>query len=166
MKLYQITIIIIAILVFVGTFILCISQYSPTQQKFPPSMTNCPDYWTINQNGTCNIEHKNIGTLQNHRIYKYTINGEEMHSHLSSFYDKNTDQVVNGTILTDKNRSPILGYYNSDIPGGYDENNPQNAVIDFNSNEWSTNGSKICAIKSWAMEHNIHWDGMMNYDTC
>lgn len=85
MKLFHILTIIISIVVFLGLFIYtCVIYYSDTPTIFPKDMTACPDFWTVNPDGTCQIplpidgaSSLNIGKLSDSQntmypVYTYT----------------------------------------------------------------------------------------------
>jgi hypothetical protein len=53
-------------LIVVLTYIGIILKYGETQGVYPPNSTTCPDYWDINQEGSCIIPkdgEKNVGSL-------------------------------------------------------------------------------------------------------
>lgn len=60
-----ITIAIIALIVTL-TYIGIILKYGENQAVYPPTSMTCPDYWDINQDGSCMIPkdgEKNVGSL-------------------------------------------------------------------------------------------------------
>jgi len=106
-----------------------------------------------------------IGNLKNkgHTIYTYAnIDGIPNYSLLAQYYDPNDNQLYDG--IEDPKLG--LGYYNADIPYGYDEDNPQINEIDFTDKGWASYGDPYCEIKRWANINNIQWDGLLNYNKC
>ena len=85
MNLFHILTIIISIVVFLGLFIYTmVIYYNDIPTIFPKDMTSCPDFWTVNPNGTCQIPTPgpkdepavNVGLLtrsqkEKHVIYNY-----------------------------------------------------------------------------------------------
>ena len=134
---------------------------------YPPVSTDCPDYWTVNADGTCNIptNGKNLGTLNGQEIYKYTLGGKERYSYLSEYDPGSSTGTIKGTLYTNE-QNKVLGYYKSEIPSGYNESTPQMNWVDFNDPGWSVNGTSECAISKWAKINNIAWDGLTNYNQC
>tara|TARA_B110000285_G_scaffold26484_1_gene25736 strand:- start:2330 stop:2710 length:381 start_codon:yes stop_codon:yes gene_type:complete len=41
-----------------------------------------------------------------------------------------------------------------------------NTAIDFNDAGWSATGSSRCSQKKWAIDNNIVWDTVTNYNQC
>jgi hypothetical protein len=85
MELFHILTIIIAVVVFLGLFIYTsIIYYNDLSTIYPKDMTACPDFWTVNPDGTCQIptpapgeSSVNIGKLadsQQTRFPTYTYN--------------------------------------------------------------------------------------------
>lgn len=167
MNRFNITVIIVATVVLICTFLFFLIRYSKRDKTFSPVVTDCPDYWTVNQDGTCNIptDGKNTGSLQARTIYSYQIDDRTAYSLLPEFYSIPYDQVLVGTPYTNSNNN-IKGYYKTEIPNGYDENNPQINRVDFNDPLWSKNGVAECEIMRWSKIHNIAWDGMNTINTC
>jgi len=124
MNLFNILTIIIAVIVFLGLFIYtCFIYYNNNPTIFPKDMTACPDFWTINPNGTCQIPTAapgktalNIGKLSKSQVTQYTIysyptiNGVDPSgiqldslldisniSYLSSYDDPGTSYSLNNT---------------------------------------------------------------------
>jgi hypothetical protein len=157
---YQQIVIIIAIFIFIITMIIFLVLIPGEPRIYPPVMSNCPKGWKVNSNGTCNIPPKgglNLGNLYGLPIYKSLVNGNPKFS---------TDPKSGGTIHTDIYGNKILAYTSRDIPAGYDTLNPQLAVVDFESLNWSRYGSTLCANRNWAIKHNIEWEGVTNYNNC
>jgi hypothetical protein len=82
MNLFNILTIIIAVIVFLGLFIYtCVIYYNNNPTIFPKDMTSCPDFWTVNPDGTCKIPTPsglgkpalNIGKLSQSQNSKYTV---------------------------------------------------------------------------------------------
>ena len=83
MNLFHILSIIISVVVFLGLFIYTmVIYYNDVPKIFPKDMTSCPDFWTVNPNGTCQIPTPgpnnepavNIGLLEKSQTdNKYTI---------------------------------------------------------------------------------------------
>jgi hypothetical protein len=180
MKLFHILTIIISISVFFGLFIYTFIMFNTKNKTFPPDITDCPDYWKVNDDGTCQIPKPgelNLGNLdavkdsngnivsstRGRQIYMYksSKNGTT-YSYLPSYYDPISVNLLNGKPA----KNLPLGYYESDIPYGYDSSAPQRGVIDFNDIGWASFGDPYCEIKRWATAHNIQWDGIANYNKC
>jgi len=168
MELFHILTIIIALLVFIGLFIYsAVIYYSGRKHLFPPDMAPCPDNWEMNRDGTCKIPapglNSNLGYLENtgKPIYIYNnIKDRSNFSYLSDYYDTVEYEVETGKI----DAKLPMGYYTTDIPFGYDIENPQKGSINFNDPGWSTYGDPYCEIKKWAKTQNIQWDGMASYN--
>ena len=158
----------ISILIFLGLFAYsAYIFYSGKQTLFPPDMAPCPDNWSMNADGTCQIpipsSHANLGYLAKtgRPIYMYdNITDNPNYSYLPSYYDTATYTTYTGKLVP----NVPLGYYTTDIPAGYDIENPQNGNIDFTDPGWSAYGDPYCAIKQWAQTQNIQWDGMLSYN--
>jgi hypothetical protein len=81
MNIFNILTIIISIIVFLGLFVYTfIIYYNNNSTIFPKDMTSCPDFWTVNPNGTCKIPTTidgeppvNIGKLANSQKMSYTV---------------------------------------------------------------------------------------------
>ena len=81
MNIFNILTIIISVIVFLGLFIYTfIIYYNNNTTIFPKDMTSCPDFWTVNPNGTCKIPTTidgeppvNIGKLANSQKMSYTV---------------------------------------------------------------------------------------------
>jgi hypothetical protein len=61
-------ILLVAILALIAvlTYIGIILKYGESQGVYPPNSTTCPDYWDINQEGSCIIPNdgeKNVGSM-------------------------------------------------------------------------------------------------------
>lgn len=170
MQLFHILTFIISISVFLGLFIYIFVIFYTKEKVYPPDITNCPDYWKINNSGQCIIPKKNELNLGNLKekgmpIYSYKHydiygNIQKEYSYLTSYYNPVHPKTFIGT---QEIKLP-LGYYQNDIPHGYDSNNPQYGVIDFNDKGWGSYGNPYCEIQKWASQHNIQWDGIANYE--
>lgn len=181
MQLFHILTIIIAISVFIGLFIYLFVTFYGKNKSFPSDITDCPDYWKVNSDGTCQIPkpgEMNLGNLdavkdstgniislsKGRQIYTYKNfkDGSTTYSYLPSYYD-----AVNPQLLFGKKADNLpLGYYQMDIPYGYDSDSPQTGTINFNDQGWASYGDPYCEIKKWASIHNIQWDGIANYNKC
>jgi hypothetical protein len=81
MNIFNILTIIIAITVFLGLFIYTlVIYYSNNPTIFPKDMTACPDFWTVNPDGTCQIPTPapgktatNAGKLVNSQTIQFPI---------------------------------------------------------------------------------------------
>ena len=181
MQLFHILTFIISISVFIGLFIYVLVDFYTKKDSFPPDITDCPDYWKVNADGTCKIPipgELNLGNLdavknssgvivsssKGRQIYLYKSFKDESvtYSYLPSYYDPITPQLFFGKPATNL----PLGYYNADIPYGYDSDMPQKGVVDFNDGGWASFGDPYCEIKKWSSMHNIQWDGIANYSRC
>ena len=169
MKLFHILTLFISISVFLGLFIYIAVIFYTKEKVFPPDMTDCPDYWKIDNSGNCIIPKKdelNLGNLKDKGMqiytYKHYTSENDYHntySYLASYYNPVHAQVLNGKPALNL----PLGYYQMDIPYGYDSQNPQHGVINFNDGSWASFGNPYCEIQKWASQHNIQWDGIANY---
>ena len=165
MELFKIFVLIISISIFIGLFIYtAVTFYNNKPTLFPPDLTACPDYWQLRPDGTCQLPKSgdpNLGALQNkgHIIYEYNINGKTFYSALPKFYD------IKG-VYKGSDKKQLTGYYNTDIPYGYDDNVPQNNWVDFTDSGWASFGDPYCEIQKWANVNNIQWDGMASYNKC
>lgn len=167
MNRFHITVIIVASIIFVITLLYFITQYGEMNKIYPPVATDCPDYWTVNKDGTCNIptDGNNLGTLNGQEIYTYIINNATVYSYLPQYYSIVDKALLDGTLYK-VNGNNVIGYYKSDIPAGYNPSLPQNNRIDFNDPSWALGGTSECGISKWAKIHNVAWDGMTNYNVC
>jgi hypothetical protein len=163
---YQEIVLYIATLVFVLTMIV-FWVITPSKSKiFPPVMSNCPTGWTLNQNGTCNIptDGTNMGNLKGKGIpiYKRISNDGSV--------TYTTEPISGDVVLKDLYGNPILAYTSgtpkSNFPAGYDASNIQLGVVDFNSFDWGTHGSTLCANYEWALKNNIVWEGVSTFNHC
>ena len=169
MQLFHILTFIISITIFIGLFIYSVSIFYDKKTYFPPDIPDCPDYWKVNEDGTCQIPKPgelNLGNLaeKGRQIYTYSnfTDKSVTYSFLPSYYDPIFPKMMFGKKTADL----PLGYYQIDIPYGYDQEKPQNGTIDFNDNGWASHGDPYCEMKKWASQHNVQWDGMANYNKC
>ena len=168
MDIFHIFTILIAILVFLGLFIYsAVIFYTGKNRLFPPDMAPCPDGWKLNPDGTCKIPvpgpKSNLGNLANtgHKIYIYdNIHDITNYSYLPKYYDIISDTTYNGRV----DPTLPLGYYTTDIPYGYDNENPQLGSVDFAHPGWASYGDPYCEMKKWAKTQNIQWDGLASYN--
>lgn len=166
MDLFHILVIIISITVFIGLFLF--TAYTFYQNKntiYPPDMTSCPDFWKVRSDGTCQIPRRgeqNLGHLLNKGrvMYEYNFGTRPQYSSLQKFFNSDSEK------FTGSAKKELIGYYKTDIPYGYDHDNPKNDSINFNDPEWASSGDPYCAIKKWANVNNIQWDGMASYNRC
>jgi len=169
MKLFHILTIIISISVFIGLFIYTLVTFYSKDLSFPHDITDCPDYWKVNKDGTCQIpkpDEMNLGNLatKGRQIYTYVSfkDGSKTYSFLPSYYDPISSELLFGKKATNL----PLGYYKMDIPYGYDSEIPESGVINFNDKGWASFGDPYCELKKWASQHDIQWDGIANYNKC
>lgn len=166
---YYNIVIIVAVSVFLVTMILFWYYTNPKPDEYPPVMTNCPLNWKVNPDGRCTIpiDGVNIGHLKDNgqMLYKKIANDGTV---------SYTKYPIYGSVkYTDTYGNPFLAYTgpNSgvkfpDFPAGYDANRPENNIVDFRDDGWSTTGSVLCANHDWAVKHNIYWEGVSNYNHC
>ena len=169
MTLFHILTMIISVSVFIGLFIYTYVTFNNKDKSFPSDITDCPDYWKVNADGTCQIPRPgevNLGNLDSRGKQIYTYKGVEKgskkYSYLPSYFDAIYPKLETGKI---EPRLP-LGYYQSDIPYGYDSDHPEMGKIDFNSDGWASFGDPYCEIKKWASIQNVQWDGIASYNKC
>jgi hypothetical protein len=123
MNIFNILTIIISVIVFLGLFIYTfIIYYSNNPTIFPKDMTACPDFWTVNPDGTCQIPTPapgepaiNIGKLTKSQniqfpIYTYPI---------VNYYDVSGARL--DTLLDISNISFLAAY---DDPGSVYQSTP------------------------------------------
>lgn len=158
MDLFYKLVILISVLVFLGLFAYtAIVFYMTRDTIYPPDIMTCPDYWKITPEGRCKIPAAgklNLGNLgaKGHPIYVYdNIQGIPHYSLLSEYYDPVSGDLYKGRL--DKTLAP--GFYNADIPYGYDEENPQIDSIDFNDAGWASYGDPQKEIHRWKAVNNI-----------
>ena len=157
---YQEIVIGVAIIIFILTMGVFWYFIPELNKVFPPATTNCPNGWTVNNNGTCNIPPQggmNLGNLNGKPVYSLTSGGITTYS---------TDINSGGMLLKDMYGNIVLGYTKLDFPGGYDISNIQTPVVDFTAPEWGETGSVLCANYIWATKNNIEWEGITNYNQC
>ena len=178
MQLFHILVLVISISVFIGLFIYTAIVFYKKDTLYPQNISTCPDYWTVNSDGTCQIPppgSTNLGNLGSagKQLYLYPnitaaprFNGATSApipniSFLGSYADLSS-RVNPSPIITGK---PINNAFDSNtIPYGYDVKNPTS--IDFGHPGWASYGDPYCAIQSWAKIQNIQWDGMASYNKC
>ena len=83
---------------------------------------------------------------------------------------------INNIDMNDISNASIIvknTYLSKDFPFGFDLINASNSNkynVDFTDMGWSTYGSggssRVCALKTWANQHGIIWDGVTNYNKC
>jgi hypothetical protein len=174
------TFVISFIILFLLILFVSLYLYTPPN-TYPPDFTDCPDFWKVNPDGTCEIPHpndENMGLLKDNyqEIYRYDFedNPTEKTSYLSKYNILPEDDDDEDNILPEdgtKEGTQIYqgvkyGYYKSDIPHGYDPNNPTTNSIDFNDGGWALYGDPYCEMRRWAIRQNIQWDGIINYNKC
>jgi hypothetical protein len=168
MEYYKIVIGIAFIIFFITIILFWYLNYMPSKE-YPPIMANCPNGWTVNLDGTCNIptDGTNMGNLydKGNLVYKnISKNGNISYS---------LDSNGGGVLFKDKNGNPIFGYTGPgsntrfpDFPAGYDINHPEKNIVNFTSEDWSAYGSTLCENRKWAIKNNIQWEGVTNYNHC
>jgi hypothetical protein len=166
MDTYQKIVLYIAGIVFLLTMILFWFITPKQSNIYPPVMSNCPTGWSVNRNGTCNIptDGTNLGNLKGKGVPIYKIVNDDG----SASYT--IKPFKGGNILRDLQGNRVLAYTsgttNSNFTGGYDVNNQQYNVVNFNSLDWGTHGSVLCANYEWAQKNNIVWEGVSTYNHC
>ena len=61
---YTITLVIATIfLILILTLVGVVMSFRNNSSVYPPMSNTCPDYWTVNTNGTCQIASNNIGNV-------------------------------------------------------------------------------------------------------
>jgi hypothetical protein len=152
----------IAVFIFILTMIV-FWFLSPVKSKiFPPVISDCPTGWPLTQDGSCNIptDGMNIGNLKGKGVPIY----KKINSDGTVTYS--TDKNNGGVIFTDQYGKPVLAYTEKEFPAGYDVNNPQYNVVNFTDIGWSSFGSTLCANREWAIQNNIVWEGVSNFNHC
>ena len=166
MTIFHILTLVIAILIFSILFIYTAVQMSKQKTLYAPIIPNCPDLWTLDSSGNCNIPQdssSNIGTLTSKPLYYYDNGNSDFTkstmTHGYSFLPQiNVNDISYNGTLQDKN-----GYFSYDIPYGFDQANP--TKINFNDPGWGSQGDPNCAMQLWSKQHGITWDGINAY-TC
>ena len=127
----QLIVIIVALIILVGILIIVYLNLESKEQKFPRSMTNCPDYWEVNTDtGNCIIPSQdepnaNLGNLKDSGtpIYIYNFanqdgtNTIQMSTLPSSGGNTGTPYKINNYQVYAYNLNRDPAYY--DIPVGY-----------------------------------------------
>ena len=167
MDIFHILTLTIAIIIFSILFIYTAVQMSKQKTLYAPIISNCPDLWVPDSSGNCIIPQdskSNIGTLTSKPLYLYNGKENENNDFTSSSmtygYSFLPQIHLNGITYkgTDINQN---GYFSYDIPYGFDQAYP--TKINFNDPMWGSKGDPNCAIKLWAAQNNITWDGISNY---
>lgn len=181
MTIFHLLTFIISFVILIGLILFVSLTLFEEEKVYPPDFTDCPDYWKVNPDGTCQIPHPNsinMGTLKykSEEIYKYnfdasgnvTESSDSQNPSYNSYLSKyNSNKVGNIKKTGIEQESGVkYGYYQSDIPHGYDMTNPMNDSIDFRDPGWALYGDPYCEIRRWAIRHNIQWDGILNYNKC
>ena len=158
MDLFYKLVLIISILVFLGLFTYtAIIFYLTRDTVYPPDIMTCPDYWKVTPEGRCKIpavNELNLGNLaaKGQPIYVYdNITGVPKYSLLSEYYDPHMNQLYKGRL--DETLAP--GFYNADIPYGYNQETPQIDSIDFGDPGWASYGDPQKEIQRWKAVNNI-----------
>ena len=165
MTIFHILTLVIAILIFSILLIYTGVQMAKQKTIYPPIINNCPDAWTVDASGNCIIPQdpkSNIGTLTTKPLYYYDGNNGSSNftnSTMTHGYSFLPQMNVNNTSY--KGTSAGNGYFSNDIPYGFDPSNP--TVINFNDPTWGSQGDPNCAMKLWAKQNGIMWDGMNAY---
>ena len=186
---FLVIIIIVSLVALVSSLVYVFMSYPNPNITIPHAMTNCPDKWEMDENGNCiipcpDISGANVGDLSNNKIvlYKYTFSNDgKLQSEISSTlsYNDPNGNPITGKPYKNINNMQIYAYdlsdelptsiYNPLIDGVHTYIETPN-VIDFTSPYWTqfnnSPSSRICNIKKWLNKHNIHWDGVSQYNRC
>ncbi len=65
----------IVLLIITSVIVFIMLYFSKNQYQFPPMVSKCPDYWVIDDDGTGNIECKDVASVASGA--KYTIDAQE-----------------------------------------------------------------------------------------
>jgi len=156
MELFYIIVTVIAIvfLILILTVIGILMRYQNKSTVFPPVANDCPDFWTIAEDGTkCKIPtfgQKNVGSL-------YNTN--------NSIKIKNAKKDSAGSYEFPTYLPPLPVTNGSTDSNGNQVNAPN--TINFKDDFWSSQGkTAVCAQKQWADNWGITWDGVTNYNSC
>ena len=98
MRLFHILTLIVSIVVFLGLFIYTYVVYTEDKNNtYPPDIANCPDFWEVNEDGTCNIpkDGKNTGSLKGIKSNLYT-------------YDTDDDKINRFVIYSSSSSSSLI----------------------------------------------------------
>ena len=135
--------VVLAILILVA-FSIMLSSKKDADSEYPSSYANCPDYWTMT-NGNCVVPTTiNIGNITYKDIKK------------TPGYQQPQAEVQYSAGPPEVKATPAV---------------PEN--INFKAPDWDDNkdidiikGLKgRCALKAWANEYNVKWDGVNNYNS-
>jgi hypothetical protein len=138
MDAFQLTVLsifVVLAILILVAFSIMLSSKKDDDSEYPSSYANCPDYWTMT-NGNC--------------VVPTTIN-------------------IGNITYKDIKKTPG---YNAHVPqSGSTPAVPEN--INFKAAGWDDNqtidiikGLKgRCALKAWANEYNVKWDGVNNYNS-
>lgn len=126
-------VLLILALTYIGVFLI---GDDTTQVTFPPHSNQCPDYWEVNGDGSCEIQKNgiNLGT-------KLDGSGERTYTDKLEFVVNKGDGTVDGTYPFQPTNTA----------------SPEN--IDFQD-------KAICEKKQWANRFGVVWDGVTNYNKC
>ena len=166
MTIFHILTLAIAILIFSILLIYTGVEMSKQKSIYPPIIPNCPDLWTIDNNGNCIIPqdaNSNIGTLSSKPLYYYDNANANFTSSTMTYGYSFLPQVKVKDKTYSGNETGKNGYLSYDIPFGFDQANP--TKINFNDPGWGSQGDPNCAMQLWAKQHGISWDGINAY-TC
>jgi len=129
-------VLLILALTYIGVFLI---GDDTTQVTFPPHSNQCPDYWEVNGNGSCEIQKNgiNLGT-------KLDGSGERTYADADKLEFVVIDPLTN---------QPSTNYPFQPTNTASPEN------IDFQD-------KAICEKKQWANRFGVAWDGVTNYNKC
>jgi len=134
---------------------------------YPGNTNPCPDFWELQKNGTCLINHSNIGAINTiQSTYFMPVGGDTTDRRGNTYRTpvQNTSPNVSGY-----ESKSIKSYSLDNIPFGYNIYDASGGTVDFTDVRWSTyNGgkSRSCALKAWANKNGVIWDGISNYNQC
>jgi hypothetical protein len=140
MDFYGIVLTVAAILfILLLTLMGVLISRSPSTIIYPPTSNTCPDYWAVDAaTGQCTFPTTGSnGIARNQGFYPN-----------DSYTKFNSDPKANM-------KAPF-----ATVTGTTWTFNP-------NDTKWSANGkSSLCSQRDWAVNHNIVWDGVSNYNGC
>lgn len=125
-----------------------------TTDLFPPTYNTCPDYWAVDGSGQCVVpgdtSMKNRGLL--------TTTGADPHVWTSSGDGSLPSSASNSATNNDGKFGLISSATNNTVSLKLNDNDTISALYPSISDR--------CSKKQWALNNQIVWDGVTNYNAC
>lgn len=142
METFYIIVIVVAIVILIIflTIIGIILSQKNNVQVFPPSKNTCPDYWASSVSGNTIV---------------CSINANNINKGLIT----NDGNNYNYNLTTNKSESSSSTFFTP----GLNSN-----TINFSDPTWASGYgiTQQCALKKWANQTKVNWDGISNYNGC